>query len=62
MMMDLESSPMCCNLLLVEWLERPMRSIETYPSQQMYLYLSLVERKVTEFYHNIAIEGAIWFG
>ena len=32
---------------------RPMRNIETFPSQQMYLYLSLVERKVTEFYHNI---------
>ena len=31
----------------------PMRNIETFPSKQMYLYLSLVERKVTEFYHNI---------
>ena len=30
-----------------------MRNIETFPSNQMYLYLSLVERKVTEFYHNI---------
>ena len=32
---------------------RPMRNIETFPSAQMYLYISLVERKVTEFFHNI---------
>ena len=32
---------------------RPMRNIETFPSKQMYLYLSLVERKVAEFYHNM---------
>ena len=32
---------------------RPMRNIETFSSQQMYRHLSLVERKVTEFYHNI---------
>ena len=32
---------------------RPMRNIEIFPSKQMYLYLSLVERKVAEFYHNI---------
>ena len=32
---------------------RPMRNIETFPSKHMYLYLSLVERKVVEFYHNI---------
>ena len=31
----------------------PMRNIETFPSKQMYSYLSLVERKVAEFYHNI---------
>ena len=31
----------------------PMRIIETFPSKQMYLYLSLVERKVSEFYHNM---------
>ena len=30
-----------------------MRNIERFPSEQMYPYLSLVERKVTEFYHNI---------
>ena len=30
-----------------------MRNIEKFPSKQMYLYLSLVERKVAEFYHNI---------
>ena len=38
-----------------------MRNIETFPSKQMYPYLSLVmvmvmvldERKVAEFYHNI---------
>ena len=29
---------------------RPMRNIETFPSEHMYLYLSLVERKVTESY------------
>ena len=29
-----------------------MRSIETFPSEQMYPYLSLVERKDAEFYHN----------
>ena len=27
-------------------------AIETFPSKQMYLYLSLVERKIAEFYHN----------
>ena len=36
----------------------PMRNIERFPSKQMYLYLSLVERKVAEFYQNIDI----WFG
>ena len=41
---------------------RAMRNIETFPSMHMYLYLSLVERKVAEFYHNIDREGAIWFG
>ena len=30
-----------------------MRNIETFPSKQMYPYLSLVERKVAEFYHDI---------
>ena len=30
-----------------------MRNIETFPSKQMYPYLSLVERKVAEFYHNM---------
>ena len=30
-----------------------MMNIETFPSQQMYPYLSLVERKVTEFYHDL---------
>ena len=32
---------------------RPMRNIETYPSNEMYLCLSLVERKVAELFHNI---------
>ena len=31
----------------------PMRNIKTFPSKQMYLYLSLVERKVAESYQNI---------
>ena len=30
-----------------------MRNIETFPSKHMYLYLSLVERKVAEFYQNM---------
>ena len=30
-----------------------MRNIETFPWKQMYPYLSLDERKVAEFYHNI---------
>ena len=29
------------------------RNIERFPSKQMYSYLSLVERKVAEFYHDI---------
>ena len=29
------------------------RNIERFPSKQMYPYLSLVERKVAEFYHNM---------
>ena len=32
---------------------RPMRNIETFSSQQMYTYLSLLNRKETEFYRNI---------
>ena len=30
-----------------------MRNLETFLSKQMYPYLSLVERKIAEFYHNI---------
>ena len=30
-----------------------MRNIESFPSKHMCLYLSLVERKVAEFYHNM---------
>ena len=30
-----------------------MWNIERFPSKQMYPYLSLVERKVAEFYRNI---------
>ena len=41
---------------------RPMRNIETFPSKQMYLYLSLVKRKVAEFYHNIDRKRYwVWF-
>ena len=32
---------------------RPKRNIETFPSKQMYTYLSLVEIKEAEFFHNI---------
>ena len=40
----------------------PMKNIETFSSQQMYRYLSLVERKVTEFYHNIDRRRyLVWF-
>ena len=39
-----------------------MSNVETFPSKQMYFYLSLVARKVAEFYHDIDIEGAILFG
>ena len=34
-----------------------MRNIETFSSKQMYPYLSLDERKVAEFYHNIDRRG-----
>ena len=37
-----------------------MRNIETFPSKQMYPYLSLVERKEAEFYHNI--DRRCWLG
>ena len=30
-----------------------LRNIETFPSKQMYPYLSLVERKVADFYDNM---------
>ena len=39
--------------LLGRMASRPLRNIETFLSNQMYLSLSLVERKVEEFYHNI---------
>ena len=39
---------------------RPMRNIETFPSKQMYLYLSLVERKVAEFYHNTWLKWLVF--
>ena len=34
-----------------------MRNIETFLSKQMYSYLSLVERKEAEFFHNIDRRG-----
>ena len=38
-----------------------MRNIETYPSKQMYPYLSLVERKVAEFFHNMDVRRySVW--
>ena len=38
------------------------RNIERFPSKQMYPYLSLVERKVAEFYHNIDRRRyLVWF-
>ena len=30
-----------------------MKIIETFPSKQMYTYLSLVEKKEAEFFHNV---------
>ena len=39
-----------------------MRNIEAFPSEQMYPYLSLVERKEAEFYHNIDRRRyLVWF-
>ena len=38
-----------------------MSNVETFPSKQMYLELSLVERKESEFYHNID-KRRYWFG
>ena len=36
-------------------------NIERFPSKQMYPYLSLVERNVAEFYHNIDRRGwLVW--
>ena len=38
----------------IGWMaSRPMRNIKTFPSNQMYLCPSLVERKVADFNHNI---------
>ena len=56
LVLDLERSSMCCYLLLVESLlgqcngtqHSAMRNIEKFPAKQMYLYLSLVERKVAK--------------
>ena len=39
---------------------RPMRNVETSSSKQMYLYLSLVERKVAEFYHNTWLKWLVF--
>ena len=40
----------------------PMRNIEAFPSKQMYLYLSLVERNEAEIYHNIDRRRyLVWF-
>ena len=44
---------MCCYLAYWSKGFWPMRNIETFPSKQMYFYLSLVERKEAGFYHNI---------
>ena len=41
LVLDLESSSMCCCLA---------GNIETFPSKKMYLYLSLVERKASSFW------------
>ena len=37
-----------------------MRNIETFPSKQMYPYLSLDKRKVAEFYHNKIERWLVW--
>ena len=40
----------------------PMRNIKTFPLKQMYLYLSFVERKEAQFYHNIDRRHyLVWF-
>ena len=51
---------MCCYLAYWSKGFWPMRNIETFPSKQMYLYLSLVEGKEAEFYHNIVSEMKIY--
>ena len=38
-----------------------MKNVETFPSKQMYPYISLVERKEAEVYHNID-RRRNWFG
>ena len=37
-----------------------MRTIETFPSKQVYPYLSLDERKVAKFYHNMDLLWLKW--
>ena len=40
----------------------PMRNIKTFPSKQMYLYLSLIKGKEAEFYHDIDRKRSlVWF-
>ena len=41
-------------------LHSAMRNIETFSSKQMYLYLSLVERKAAEFYHNAWLKWLVF--
>ena len=54
----MESSSMCCTSPIGRVASQPMRKLGTFPSKQVYLFLSLVKRKVAE----LEIEGAIWFG
>ena len=37
-----------------------IRNIETFPSKQMYPYISLVERKVAEFFHYVDRKKALF--
>ena len=48
--------------LIGQMASRPIRNIKRFPSNQMYLCLSLVERKEAEFFHNIDRRGyLVWF-
>ena len=55
------SSSICCYLPLVQWLLGQWGILKHFPqSRMMYLYLSLVERKVAEFYHKTWLKWLVF--